>query len=295
VIARLAAILLAAGATLGASAVAVTATTVEAYRQTYEGLREQFPEMQLIDLRNEEALKSWLAGSANSVAIAIGAEAASVLDRLAPPDTLLVNTVMMDYDADRANGQRQRPKSTILVDLPPARLMEQLLLLFPGRTRIGLIRGPTQTDSYVAAFTEAAKQAGYSVETVACNDPRDLVELFLRLKSRVDFVWCPPSAHLYTSATVKPLLIASLTNRLPVVVYSEQFVQAGALFGGGPDFRDVGRQTAALVQKILRGEPVPPRIAGRRFQFFYNQRVARLLGVKASSAETGAANLTVLK
>jgi ABC-type uncharacterized transport system substrate-binding protein len=158
-----------------------------------------------------------------------------------------------------------------------------------------MIRGPTQTDSYVASFTEAARQAGFSVETLDCNDPRDLVDVFLRLKARVDFVWCPPSARLYTSATVKPLLIASLTNRLPVVVYSEQFVQAGALFGGAPDFREVGRQTAALVQKILRGDPVPARAAGRRFQFFYNQRVARLLGVKAIVAETGASNLTVLK
>jgi hypothetical protein len=53
-----------------------------------------------------------------------------------------------------------------------------------------------------------------------------------------------------------------------------------------PDFREIGRQTAVIAQRLFRGETVGARDDARTFRFAYNQRVARLLGVKAA-AETG--------
>ena len=104
----------------------------------------------------------------------------------------------------------------------------------------------------------------------------------------------PAQRAAITSATLKPLLIASITNQLPIIGFSEQFVQAGALFGGVPDFREIGRQTAVIAQRLFRGESVGARDDARTFRFAYNQRVARLLGVKAA-AETGGGELIVLR
>jgi len=160
-------------------------------------------------------------------------------------------------------------------------LLGEIGRLFPGRKRIGVIRGPMQTDDYMRAVEQAARRLGLTMEVMICQHPRDLVDVFLKLRSQADLVWCPPSAELYNSATLKPLLIASLTNRLPIVGFSEQFVEAGALFGGSADFVEVGRKTAALALQVIRNESVPPRQAARKFHFAYNQRVARILGMKA--------------
>lgn len=160
---------------------------------------------------------------------------------------------------------------------------------------MGVIRGPLQTEKYIRNLEQSSKRSGLVLEVMACPHPRELVDAFLRLQSRADLVWCPPNPQLYNSATLKPLLMASLTNRLPIVGFSEQFVQAGALFGGAADFVDVGRQTASLAMRVARNEPVPPHVKARKFRFAYNQRVGRLLGVKAVVPDHSGEDLQIFR
>ncbi len=95
--------------------------------------------------------------------------------------------MMLDGATGSFASQRQHPKTAVFIDLPPAVLFSKLKLIFPGRTRLGVLRGPTETDCSMAALREAARQAGFTVEILDCREPRDLVRVFLRFKSRVDF------------------------------------------------------------------------------------------------------------
>jgi len=275
--------------------VAVIATTdVEAYAQALAGIREQLPDAQVWDPRDEGRLRENLAKGLPALAIAVGSGAALELERVAPAQLALLYSVVLEGDLE-TGGAGARFRSVVTVDLPPEVLLSWVSRVFPGRSRVGILRGPMQTDAYMRAFERAAHQSGLTVEVMTCQHPRDVVEAFLKLKSRVDLVWCPPNAQLYNSATLKPLLMASLTNRLPIIGFSEQFVEAGALFGGSADFADVGRQTAALALRVVRNEPVPSRQAARKFHFAYNQRVARLLGVKAAIPDGPTAELAIIR
>jgi ABC-type uncharacterized transport system substrate-binding protein len=144
-------------------------------------------------------------------------------------------------------------------------------------------------------LAQAARRYGLSTETVECRASRDLVDAFLQLRSRVDLVWCPPNPQLYNSATLKPLLVASLTNRLPIIGYSEQFAEAGALIGGSADFLDVGRQTAALALSVARNESIPSSYEARKFRFAYNERAARMMGIRANLPEGSGSGLVVIR
>jgi ABC-type uncharacterized transport system substrate-binding protein len=258
----------------------VTVPGVEAYNSTVAGIREQFPQAMVWDARDESRIRGFFVALHPQLAIAVGAGGAAVLLRLAPPDLPLVYSVALAGDPELDKPGRFR--SVLTVDLPPDVLMAEVARRFPGRTRIGVIRGPVQTPASMRSLEHAGRRAGLTLEIVTCEQARDLVAAFLRLQSHADLVWCPPDAALYTSATLKPLLVASLTSRLPIIGFSEQFVQAGALFGGSADFVEVGRQTAALAARVLHNEQTPARQAAREFRFVYNQRVSRLLGVKAA-------------
>ena len=283
------------GVTQKPSVVVITTSDVEAYAQTLQGIREQLPDAQVWDSRDEGRLRENFAKGLPALAIAVGSGAAVALERAAPSQLVLVNSVVLEGDLEASGGGSPRFRTVVTVDLPPEVLLSWVGRLFPGRSRVGVIRGPMQTDAYMKAFERAARQSGLTVEVVTCQHPRDEVEVFLKLKSHVDLVWCPPNAQLYNSATLKPLLMASLTNRLPIIGFSEQFVQAGALFGGSADFADVGRQTAALALRVVRNEPVPSRQAARKFHFAYNQRVARLLGVKAEMPDGPTSELAIIR
>ena len=281
--------------TPAAPAVAVvTIPDVEAYTQALQGIREQIPEVEVWDSRDDGRLRENMSRRPPGLAIALGGSAAAVLERVAPAQLPLIYALVLECDLEKA-PRSPRLRTAITVDIPPETLFAEITRLFPGRERIGVIRGPMQTDGYMKDVEQAAHRAALTTTIVNCADARELVEVFVRLKGHADLVWCPPSAQLYNSATLKPLLIASVTNRLPIIGFSEQFVQAGALFGGSPDFVDMGRQAAVLARHAVRNEAVPARQTARRFHFAYNQRVARLLGMKADIQEVPGADLSIIR
>jgi hypothetical protein len=272
----------------------VTIPDVEAYALTLDGIREQLPDVQVWDARDEGRLSENLKKPPR-LAIAIGSTAAAALDRAAAVPLAIIDTVVLECDLENGAGRTPRFKTAVTVDIPPEILLGEIVRIFPGKSRIGFVRGAMQTDSYMKAVSQAASRIGLTVVVMNCEQARDLVEVFLKLRGRADLVWCPPNAQLYNSATLKPLLIASLTNRLPIIGFSEQFVHAGALFGGSADFVDVGRQTAALAIRVSRNEPVLPRQRARKFHFVYNQRVARLLGMKADVPVQAGGEIVIIR
>ena len=272
----------------------VTTTGVSAYDQAIVGIREQMVDCEVLDVHEEKRLRDVLNAQGLVLAIAVGADALAALDRLAPPALPAVKSVLLEWDL-AGRSEQKHPGSAITVDMQPAILVDELVSLFPTRTRLGAIRGPMQTESDVGSLEHAARERGLTLKVVTCSEARDLVNRFLQFKSDVDFVWCPPNPQLYNSATLRPLLVASITNRLPVIAYSQQLVEAGALFGGAPDFRDVGRMTAEVALRILQHQAVPARLKARTFHFAYNQRVARLVDVKAGGLEEHGGDLLVIR
>ena len=267
---------------------------INAYAETLAGIREQIPDAQVVDARDERALRERLnAQPPPALAIAVGSESATILDRIAAPRLLVVKSVLLEWYMER--GGAERPSSAeITVDMNPSVLFNELSLLFPGKTRIGIIRGPTQSEAYMRKIEQAARQLGFALEIRDCPEAREVVKVLLAFQL-VDFVWCLPDLELYNSATLKPLLIASITKKLPIIGFSEKFVEAGALFGGGPDFRDVGRQTADIALRVLRHQPLPANLEARKFHFSYNQRVARLVGIKATAPEQRGSGLDIIR
>jgi putative ABC transport system substrate-binding protein len=276
------------------SILVVAVAGINAYAETLAGIREQIPDVQVVDARDEGGLRERLnAQPPPTLAIALGSEAAMLLDRIAPPRLPVVKSVLLEWNMER--GSAERPSSAaIAVDMDPSALFNELKLLFPDKVRIGVIRGPTQTEAYMRKIEQAARQLGFTIEIRDCREARDVVKILLEFQS-VDFVWCLPDLELYNSATLKPLLIASITKKLPIIGFSEQFAEAGALFGGGPDFRDVGRQTADVALRVLRHQPVAAKLEARKFHFAYNQRVARLVGVKATAPEQRGSGLNIIR
>jgi ABC-type uncharacterized transport system substrate-binding protein len=276
-----------------ASIAVVSVAGIQAYTETIQGIREQIPDLQVWDARDERQLRERLNAQQPALAIAVGSDAALMLDRIAAPHLPIVRSVLFEWDLERHGGEPSAG-AAVTVEMDPSALLAQLRRLFPDKTRIGVIRGPTQTARYIKSIDQAARQLGFTLEIRDCAEARELVKIFLDFPS-MDFVWCLPDSQLYNSATLKPLLIASITRRLPIIGFSLQFVEAGALFGGAPDFQEVGRQTADIALRMLRHERVPARLEASKFRFAYNQRVARLVGIKATAADQQAARLDIIR
>ena len=82
------------------------------------------------------------------------------------------------------------------------------------------------------------------MSVVDCRSPKELLDQFAALEDSYELVWCLPDSTLYQPATVTPLILSSIRRKLPVIGFSLGFVNAGALAGFYPDYRDLGAQTA---------------------------------------------------
>jgi ABC-type uncharacterized transport system substrate-binding protein len=124
-----------------------------------------------------------------------------------------------------------------------------------------------------------AREAAFSPVIAQVKGPPELLRAFVSLDGKADLVLTLPDGALYNSATVKPLILASIEHRLPVIGFSAAFVRAGAAAGVFIDFREAGRRAA---EAALRGDAgraqraVDPAL---KLRVAVNQRVLRLLGM----------------
>jgi putative ABC transport system substrate-binding protein len=272
----------AAAATSAKRVAAVFPSTLEPCAEAVEGLRLRLSGTDVfLDLVNlNSATFATDAGRAMAgkpaAVVAVGSDALhSVLDWESPAK--IVST--MTLEADRAAGSRAgRVAAAIYLDIPVRTLIAELRRLFPEKARVGVIRNPGRGGEIDLQIRGRGAESG-TLEIADCATADELLPVFLAFRKRVDFVICLPDGSLYNSATARPLIMASLENRLPIVGFSPAFLRAGAAVAVYPDYRGVGQQTADLVRRCLEPGDYLSRETPRKINVAVNAKVLRMLGL----------------
>jgi ABC-type uncharacterized transport system substrate-binding protein len=273
--------------------VIVTTSAVDAFGDAIEGVRTGLgssAKVVVVDLAARPAERSQLGAKEVALLVTIGNQALDTASRLGSAP--LVATMIMR--SDLSASKTRAPASAVVLDLPISDVLAALAKVFPGKTRVGVIYNPA--DRSAAARLEAeAKPAGVTLKGVECSRAERLLEAFLSLRGLVDYVWCPPDATLFNGTTVKPLILASLENRLPVAGFSASFVRAGAAAGVYPDYREAGLQAGTLARQYLAGGAPGAVEAPRKVRVAANMRVARLLGLRIVQNDAGEQGIVVIE
>jgi len=271
--------------------VVIASLTLEAHRAAIEGIRAALAstpaELRILDAdqASDAASGRPYITASTGVVIAAGSEAIRIAEaqRLKAP---AVYTMIL-----RRNPEWYAPGRLAPVTIPLEVSLESLLVrlkqLFPGKTRLGIILDPATGETNAAHLQARAQQMGFTVHIAECSGAERLLAALASLRNRADFVWCLPDGALYNSTTVKPLILASLDNRLPLIGFSESFAKAGAAIGIYADFRDVGVQAGEAARQLLEGQNVRQYEGPRRLKVVVNPSVLRLFGLRyvASAGE----------
>lgn len=248
---------------------------VDAYAQALEGMGAALGPntLRMVDLHaGSDDLTRALGARDVQLVIAVGSRAlAEVQSR-----KLLVPTIATMV----LQGGEGEAFAQVDLDIPLSIQLQAMRSLWPNHWRAGIIRNPARSRYSAEAIESRARKEGFTVLVVDCDGPAQLLKAVASLKGKVDFLLCFPDPDLYNPVTIKPLIMASLEGRLPLVGFSPAFVRAGAAAGIYPDYRETGRQTAEMAQRLLRGEDRGGGEGPRKIRMALNQRVARLLGVE---------------
>jgi len=275
--------------------VIVTTSDVEAFDEAIEGLRHGLgpgAKVTLVDLAGKPSdLAGRLGGKDVRLLISVGNNALVAAAQFGTAPILAT----MVLGADLKSSGLRPPSGAVVLDLAVGDVLSGLSKVFPGKTRVGMIRNPEVSPGIPSLLMLEARAAGINLKIVDCPRPEHLLQSFRSLQGTVDFVLCPPDGTLYNGTTVKPLILASLESQLPVVGFSAGFVRAGAAAGVYPDYLETGIQAGELARKYLAGAAALSIESPRKIRVAANQHVARLLGLRLTQKSGSDSGIVVLE
>jgi ABC-type uncharacterized transport system substrate-binding protein len=164
--------------------------------------------------------------------------------------------------------------------------LELLREVVPSLRRVAVMANG-RNPAIVAELAEvqaAAGTLGLEIASLDVREAGDIAAAFEALKGRTDALYVAPDVLLMANRTRVNIL--ALRAQTPTIYNFREFVEAGGLMSYGPNFGDLFRRAADLVDNILRGAkpgdiPVEQPI---RFDLVINLTTAKALGLTISKS-----------
>jgi ABC-type uncharacterized transport system substrate-binding protein len=159
--------------------------------------------------------------------------------------------------------------------------------VLPAVKTLGTLFVPAEVNSVFNRdlLRNAARKAGLSLVDVPANTSSDVPDASLSLAARRPDAICQIPGNLTASAfpTVQQ---AAARARLPIFAFQSSQARGGAIVTLSRDYRDAGRQSAALAVRVMRGErpaKMPfQAVSGTRL--IANPDAARRIGITLPSS-----------
>ena len=202
----------------------------------------------------------------------------------------IVAVAMADPVADGLVGSLARPGGNVTgtTFLGPELVAKRLQLLrevVPGLSRVAALWHPNAYSDRTMAdvlneVEVAARTLGLQLELVPAAGPDDFVSAFAAMaRKHSDALIVMPSPMLF--GEYRRIVSLAANSRLPAMGAAREFVDLGGLLSYGVNLPDLARQTAAYVDKILRGAKPSelPVQAPVKFELVINLKTAKALGL----------------
>ena len=159
--------------------------------------------------------------------------------------------------------------------------LELLREVVPHLRRLAILANVGYPDAVLemAEVKAMARTLGLEVVPLEIQRAEDIAPAFEALKAKADAMYVVVDALIAANRT--RIITLALSARLPTIFNVRVFVQAGGLMSYGPNFPDLFRRAAELVDKILRGTKPGdiPIEQPTKFELVLNLTTAKALGL----------------
>ena len=168
------------------------------------------------------------------------------------------------------------------MNIPPEKqlgLFQQVLFRVK---RIGLLYDPSKTGYLVEKALYSSEKLGIKLIMKEVHNPKDVPSMLDSMKDGIDAFWMLPDTTVVTPETIEFIFLFSLENRIPVLTFSDKYLELGAMMSVGIDTFDIGRQAGEMAVEVLSGMNIKniPKVDAQKAVVTLNLKVAKKLGVK---------------
>ena len=161
---------------------------------------------------------------------------------------MVLNPRSLVQDNDNITG--------VSMNIAPEKQLSQLRQILPQVKKIAVFFDPGKSGNYVARAYNAAAIMGIELLAKGVHSPREAIAAIDTMKGKADALWLLPDTTVVNPATIDLLLLSTLENKIPVLTFSDKYVEKGALLSLEVDAEDVGRQAGEMANRILAGAAV---------------------------------------
>lgn len=160
--------------------------------------------------------------------------------------------------------------------------------VLPKAKTIGILYTQSEPNSVVQKdeAKRLLEEKGFSVVEKTILDSNNVKAAAESLMAEVDMVFVPTDNTI--SSTMETVKQVSIKHKVPVFGGSTEMIAVGGLYNYGTNYEELGRQTARMLVRVLKGEK-PENIAvelPEKLELHTNQEMADALGIDISKLES---------
>ena len=160
--------------------------------------------------------------------------------------------------------------------------------VLPKAKTIGILYTQSEPNSVVQKdeAKRLLEEKGFTVVEKTILDSNNVKAAAESLMTEVDMVFVPTDNII--SSTMETVKQVSIKHKVPVFGGSTEMIAVGGLYNYGTNYEELGRQTARMLVRVLKGEK-PENIAvelPEKLELHTNQEMADALGIDISKLES---------
>ena len=160
--------------------------------------------------------------------------------------------------------------------------------VLPKAKTIGILYTQSEPNSVVQKdeAKRLLEEKGFTVVEKTILDSNNVKAAAESLMAEVDMVFVPTDNII--SSTMETVKQVSIKHKVPVFGGSTEMIAVGGLYNYGSNYEELGRQTARMLIRVLKGEK-PENIAvelPEKLELHTNQEMAAALGIDISKLES---------
>lgn len=134
---------------------------------------------------------------------------------------------------------------------------------------------------------QCADEHDMKIYIVSTTDKENITDKIKHALHHSDVLLALPDSNIYNSKTVKNILLTSYRYRKPVIAFSKNFVNAGALAAIYSDTENIAMSASKLIEQYLyTATPIEPINYPDAFDISINRQVFRALDIPIPDIDT---------
>ena len=241
--------------------------------------------------RNLKTISQQLAESSD-VVLAIATPSAQSLANTTQTTPVIFSAVTDPVSAKLVES-REHPGSNVTgtSDQSSDAISTQINLIkkvLPKAKTIGILYTQSEPNSVVQKdeAKRLLEEKGFTVVEKTILDSNNVKAAAESLMAEVDMVFVPTDNII--SSTMETVKQVSIKHKVPVFGGSTEMIAVGGLYNYGTNYEELGRQTARMLIRVLKGEK-PENIAvevPEKLELHTNKEMADALGIDISKLES---------